>query len=278
LSDTKKSKIKRYTLSILRIGVAALAMYLAFRNQDWADTWAKTQNFLHPGPFSILMLSFLLLFLNQVIVASRWYLLLRLQDIDIGISAAIKLTFVGFFYNNFLPGSVGGDVLRAWYVTKHTPKQMEAAISVFVDRAIGLIGLIISAIVAFMLFPKRTEAEKQLVSGMNFNNLWMNYWWIGAAAIGALILAILFMAAFPKTRRLLGLCYNFIVTTGRHLFIKTSQAAILYFSRPLWMLMLLACGWSAESWESRQVSPIIWYLYLFHGLLGWFLSASAVSA
>jgi uncharacterized protein (TIRG00374 family) len=240
LSDTKKSKIKKHTLSILRIGIAALALYLAFRNQDWADTWAKTQNLLHPEPFSILVLSFLFLFLNQIIVASRWYLLLRLQDIDIGISAAVKLTFVGFFYNNFLPGSVGGDVLRAWYVTKHTPKQVEAAISVFVDRAIGLAGLLLSAVVAFMLFPKRTEAERQLTSAMNFQILWTKYWWILAAVAGALILLLAFMAILPKTRHWLRLGYNYVVTMGRHLLTKISQAVYLYCRRPLWMLTLLA--------------------------------------
>lgn len=239
MSVNKKSNIKRYVLSAARFGVAALAMYLAFRNQDWLDTWEKTKGLLHPASFSILMLSFLFLFINQLIVASRWYLLLRLRDIDIGISAAIKLTFVGFFYNNFLPGSVGGDVLRAWYVTKHTPKQLEAAISVFVDRAIGLVGLLLSAVVAFMLFPKRGEAGRQLAAAMNFQDLWTKYRLIVVLILGAIASLFIFMAILPKTRRLLWLCYNYIVTTGRHMFIKISQAVLLYCRRPFWMIALI---------------------------------------
>jgi glycosyltransferase 2 family protein len=239
LSDNQKLTIKRYALSFARVGVAALAMYLAFRNQDWGDTWKKVQVFEDPEYLVILVLSMLLLFANQIIVASRWYLLLRLQVVDIGIYAAIKLTFVGFFYNNFLPGSVGGDVLRAWYVTKHTPKRLEAAISVFVDRIIGLVGLIISAIVAFMLFPKRGEAENLLSSKISLHELWTEYWWILATLFGVVSLTLIFMTTLPKTRQLLRSGCGYVVTTGRHLFIKTSKAVFLYCRRPVWMLALL---------------------------------------
>jgi uncharacterized protein (TIRG00374 family) len=215
-------------------------MYLAFRNQNWRDTWEKVQVFGNPGALGILVLSMVLLFVNQLIVASRWYLLLRLQAIDIGLYAAIKLTFVGFFYNNFLPGSVGGDVLRAWYVTKHTPKRLEAAISVFVDRTIGLAGLIVSAIVAFMLFPKRGEAETILSSKISLHELWAKYGWVLAALVGALLVILIFMTILPRTRHLLRLGCNYVVMTGRHLFIKTSKAVFLYCCRPFWMLALLA--------------------------------------
>jgi glycosyltransferase 2 family protein len=240
LSKSTKSQIKKYVLSAARVAVAVLAMYLAFRNQDWKDTWQKVQVFASPGALGILVLSMLLLFVNQLIVASRWYLLLRLQAIDIGIYPAIKLTFVGFFYNNFLPGSVGGDVLRAWYVTKHTPKRLEAAISVFVDRIIGLVGLIISAIIAFMLFPKRGEAESLLSSKINLHELWAKYGWVLATLFGAVSIVLIFMTMLPRTRQLLRLGYNYVVTTGRHLFIKTSQAVFLYCRRPFWMLALIA--------------------------------------
>ncbi|MGD0078703.1 MAG: lysylphosphatidylglycerol synthase transmembrane domain-containing protein, partial [Sedimentisphaerales bacterium] len=63
---------------------------------------------------------------SQAILASRWWLLLRTQGIHINIWAAIRLHFLGLFYNNAMPGSVGGDLIRAWYVTKHTEKKFEA--------------------------------------------------------------------------------------------------------------------------------------------------------
>lgn len=44
-----------------------------------------------------------------------------------------------------MPGSLGGDVIRAWYVTKHTHHRFEAALSVFVDRLVGFTSSVIMA-------------------------------------------------------------------------------------------------------------------------------------
>jgi len=52
---------------------------------------------------------------------------------------------LGLFYNNCLPGAIAGDLPRAWYVTHHTDKKVEAALSVFVDRLVGLTGIVVMA-------------------------------------------------------------------------------------------------------------------------------------
>jgi uncharacterized protein (TIRG00374 family) len=50
---------------------------------------------------------------------------------------------VGAFYNTFMPGSTGGDVLKAYYASKHTTHRTRAVLSVIIDRVIGLLGLVI---------------------------------------------------------------------------------------------------------------------------------------
>jgi hypothetical protein len=50
---------------------------------------------------------------------------------------------VGNFYNTFLPGSTGGDVLKAVYVARLTPHRTRAVVSVLSDRIIGMLGLVI---------------------------------------------------------------------------------------------------------------------------------------
>jgi hypothetical protein len=211
-------------------------MYLAARGQDWGKTWeiAKGLN------LGILAIALLLLFINQTIVATRWYLLLRLQSINIGLIPAIKLTFLGFSYNNFLPSSVGGDVLRAWYVTKHTPKRLEAFLSVFIDKLIALGGLLLSAIIAYLLFPKTSGAEKlTFASKTNLSDLLSRYWWIMIASAAAIVLILIVAWMLPKSRRLLKLGYTYVMTTGKHIFIKLSKAVFLYCCRPVWMVGFL---------------------------------------
>ena len=236
MPESKKSNTRRYILSVLRVAVAALAMYLAGRDVNWVRTWEIVKG-LNLG---ILALALLLLFANQTIVATRWYLLLRLQSIDIGLIPAIKLTFLGFSYNNFLPSSVGGDVLRAWYVTKHTPKRLEAALSVFIDRLIGLSGLFLSAIIACLFFLKTSVAKKLTLTSKGLPDLLTKYKWAIIALAVAIAAVFVVVVLLPKTRRLLKLGYTYMITTGRHILVKLSKVAFLYCCRPVWMLGFLA--------------------------------------
>jgi uncharacterized protein (TIRG00374 family) len=57
-------------------------------------------------------------------------------------------TFVGFFFNNFLPANVGGDVMRGFGLARYTERSAEAAVSVIVDRIIGLVAFMFTAVVA----------------------------------------------------------------------------------------------------------------------------------
>ena len=221
----------------MRIAVAILAMYFVARGQDWGKTWEIFRG-LNLG---ILALAIVLLFFNQTLVATRWYLLLRLQTIDIGLLSAIKLTFVGFFYNNFLPSSVGGDVLRAWYVTKHTPKRLEAVLSVFIDRLIGLIGIFLSALLAYMLFSKADSQQALTFSAKtNWSEYLTQYQWLIMTAVAVVAAIFVIAVLLPKTRQLLMLGCVYAMTTGRHLLVKVSKSAFLYCCRPIWMLVFLA--------------------------------------
>jgi len=91
------------------------------------------------------ILALFIYFVAQTLLGIRWVILLRVHSVYISHFKAIKLTYLGLFYNNFMPGSVGGDLLKGWAVTKHSKKEqrLEAAVTVFVDRLVGLIGMIL---------------------------------------------------------------------------------------------------------------------------------------
>lgn len=85
--------------------------------------------------------------IQLLIVAVRWWFLLKLQDIFIRLWESVRLTFLGQFFNAVVPGTVGGDLIKAWYVSKHTPKKAAVLVSIFADRILGLIGLSLMAAV-----------------------------------------------------------------------------------------------------------------------------------
>lgn len=74
---------------------------------------------------------------------TRWYLLVRALDLPFTLGNAFRLGLVGGFYNSFLPGSVGGDLVKAYFIARDTPgKRASAVATVIADRLVGLFGLI----------------------------------------------------------------------------------------------------------------------------------------
>jgi len=78
-----------------------------------------------------------------LITSYRWYAMLRALEIKITLVRTFALNMVGAFYNSFMPGSTGGDLLKAYYAAKNTPHRTRAVMSVIVDRILGLIALIL---------------------------------------------------------------------------------------------------------------------------------------
>jgi uncharacterized protein (TIRG00374 family) len=85
----------------------------------------------------------LLTFAQTAIVTIRWWLLLRLEKIEISLTAALKLTLVGSFWNGMLPGSVSGDLFKMYYIGRLYPQlKAEAYTTVMIDRIVGLAALV----------------------------------------------------------------------------------------------------------------------------------------
>ena len=78
-----------------------------------------------------------------LLTALRWDRLLRALDIHMPFRLAFKLNMVGAFYNTFMPGSTGGDILKAYYASKLTTHRTRAVMSVLIDRVLGLLALVI---------------------------------------------------------------------------------------------------------------------------------------
>ena len=78
-----------------------------------------------------------------LVTSIRWNVLLKALDIRLTQARTFVLNMVGAFYNTFMLGVTGGDVLKAYYASKQTPHRMGAVLSVFVDRVIGLLSLVI---------------------------------------------------------------------------------------------------------------------------------------
>lgn len=96
------------------------------------ETFSRPVN---PWPFVLACVIWVCaLFLTIV----RWYMLVRAQDLPFTLRNAVRLGLVSYYFNTILPGSVGGDVLKAVAVARDQSRQTVAVATVLIDRVIGL--------------------------------------------------------------------------------------------------------------------------------------------
>jgi uncharacterized protein (TIRG00374 family) len=79
----------------------------------------------------------------EAAAAFRWHVLLKVQKIHLSLPRLSGLFLIGMFYNQFLPGGTGGDIIKSYYLLKETPDQKAGALlAVVFDRFIGLVALV----------------------------------------------------------------------------------------------------------------------------------------
>jgi uncharacterized protein (TIRG00374 family) len=176
---------------------------------------------------SIIIITFII---SQIFLAFRWWIFMRAWDIHIPFLTALKLTFLGLYFNNFLPGSVGGDLIRAWYVAKHTHKRMPAVISVIVDRILALIGTLLIALIALSLAGRKDIFTRQKTSGIagaiseNKTSLFI--------IAGVVIIISIGIILSPFGRNKLKYIYQKILNHGKTVLYQLFQSGFVFIKKP----------------------------------------------
>ncbi len=80
--------------------------------------------------------------------AIRWQILVRGYGHSVSTWLLFKFYFIGLFFNNFLPTSIGGDVFRIYNLIQVTGQRTHGFSSVMTERLIGITATLIFAIIA----------------------------------------------------------------------------------------------------------------------------------
>jgi uncharacterized protein (TIRG00374 family) len=81
----------------------------------------------------------------------KWRLLLIPQKIKAPFSKLFWIYLIGSFFNNFTPGTIGSDVSRVYYTWSSTGRPAETAASIIVERATGILALVIWCAIASII-------------------------------------------------------------------------------------------------------------------------------
>ena len=125
--------------SLLRLlgTLVAAALLVFWLYQNWAEVVDAFRKVGWPG----LLAAFALTLLSRLFTAGRWYALLRSAEVPIRPRQSVELTFAGLFSANFLPTTVGGDLVRFAAGVKLGLDGAVLAAALVADRLVGLAGM-----------------------------------------------------------------------------------------------------------------------------------------
>ena len=103
------------------------------------------------------LLAILLFLPVPILQSTRLVWMLGVQNVTMSYWNAFKLTYAGNFFNFALPGFFGGDLIKAYYVSRFTHQKTEAVTTIFLDRLVGLSGLMVVATGTFLIAWNRDE-------------------------------------------------------------------------------------------------------------------------
>lgn len=189
MNEKKKSLFK----TALKITVSAALLYIIFSRID-RESFAQNLKLmdLRYAPFILLFIV-----LNYVVGAFRWKQLLVYEDTrHIKVKYLINLYFIGSFFNNFMPTSIGGDVYKMYQLGKKIGDAAKGLSSTFMERFTGIVSLVVVSYIGLVrtlpfwvnLLPENIQGKSFLVLG--FKVLLFVGFWIGAG-VGFLSLSFL---------------------------------------------------------------------------------------
>ena len=152
----------------IKIGFAVLAFWFLSKKLNYEQL---PELFYSMNPW-MLLLAVLFQFASIAIAAYRWKFVMR----SLGFGESFKfyqtLYFKGFFFSQALPGSVGGDAIRLLALKDVGYKVGDSLYGIFIDRVVGLTGLLIISLFALLFAPAfLTESIKYTVFMISFGGL-----------------------------------------------------------------------------------------------------------
>jgi uncharacterized protein (TIRG00374 family) len=221
-------------MRLLRIGLAVGLLWYAAHGVDWGQVGTA----LRRASWGWIALAVALVVVDRVLMAWRWLVLLRALETGppLPLARVLRVFFISTFAGTFLPGSIGGDTLRAVAVSRLGVSMSDSVASVAVDRLLGTVSVFLMAVVGVglsqldntVLFTVALAAAALAVAG--------SYALLFDARIFRRALQILNVARWPLVDRL---AHKFLSAVGQYRIHQRTLAGVLGVSVAVQVLRTL---------------------------------------
>jgi len=171
--------MKKILITFFQLIVTIAVLYWVYHDPEKR---AQMVQALRHAQYHWVAIGILAYIVVEIAAAFRWHVLLKVQRIHLSLPRLSGLFLIGMFYNQFLPGGTGGDIIKSYFLVKETPdKRAGALLAVVFDRFIGLVALvtITGALISLRFdFLSQTPETRRLL-------------WVLLALLGASIPALL---------------------------------------------------------------------------------------
>ncbi|MBF0569962.1 MAG: flippase-like domain-containing protein [Candidatus Omnitrophica bacterium] len=142
-----------------RLALSAALMAWLFTQIDWKDITTAVR-----GADPVLLFwAFVVTVAIQFVVLWRWAIFMWALNLQAPLGQVCRYFFIGLFCNLFLPTSIGGDVVKAIGLSRGVGQKPKVFASVVLDRLSGFAGLVIVALLAYVVGTRIVDAPSVLV-------------------------------------------------------------------------------------------------------------------
>jgi uncharacterized protein (TIRG00374 family) len=148
--------MKKTVIFFLKVAVSVVILALIFSKVNINQIWST----LSKANLLYLTSALMVYFMVQGLSAYRWHCLLKPLDIKARYPRILSIYSMGMYFNFFLPSAIGGDVFRIYYLNKDTSRLSASTASVFLDRDVGMGGLLLVATLVAAISGTRLGGEQ----------------------------------------------------------------------------------------------------------------------
>jgi uncharacterized membrane protein YbhN (UPF0104 family) len=171
----------------LRLAVSAALVAWILRRTPFQAVGAAFRS----ADLRFVLLALALNLFDTLASVRRWRLLIQAQGGEASFAGLVRSYFVGIFFNNLLPSTIGGDTVRVVHTARSGVGRPRALAIVFVDRFVGLLALMLFAVLGALASGRLTARVPSLL-----------FWVVGGAAVLGLAAALLFVPSVGPARHL----------------------------------------------------------------------------
>jgi glycosyltransferase 2 family protein len=155
LAEKKTKTASARIFFIVRAGVTLLLFLFLFREISWSTLLSLLAHI----KYTELLIGLCLGTLGVIFSAFLWHRLVLAERIQEDLAHLTSLYLIGVAFSHFLPTSMGGDAVKAFYVGRDAGNISGSASAALMSRITGFIGMLLVALPTLIFLHEQFEHE-----------------------------------------------------------------------------------------------------------------------